>query len=85
MAKYHKEAMEHEVFVGNFSSKGGETVCIPDFLSSLKTARLGDQAYSIDGYPISQDEYRPLFVHKDEYEAYNRIMMKRTFPNQRIW
>ena len=71
-------AREGEVFVGNSPTKDG----VPDYLSSLRTARLGEQALDIYGEKIERDYMRPLFIDRSEAGAYDRIMMRRTFPNQ---
>lgn len=79
------EAKQTEVFVGNTSSEGGAPVRIPEYLSGLATARLGEQAYDIEGRRLSRDHYRPVFIGRSEVASYDRIMMGRTFPNQKIW
>lgn len=70
----HPETKENEVFVGN-------TNCthVPDHLAPLKTARLGEQAYDLDGKKISSDYMRPLIIGRSEAGQYDRIMMRRTF------
>lgn len=77
------EAKENEVFVGNVSSVKGAPVCIPDYLSGLGTIRLGKQAYDIEGNKLSPKAYLPLFIDRSEVKAHDRIMMNKTFPNQR--
>ena len=37
----------------------------------------------VEGGPLSG--YLPLFIGRTEADAYDRIMMRRTFPNQRAW
>lgn len=69
----HPERSEDEVFVGNTETGGG----IPEHLQQLTTARLGSQAYYIDGKPIPTNQMRPLFVHKSEADIYNAIMERR--------
>lgn len=61
-----------EVWVGNTGLE------IPQYLSRLKTARLGKIAYDIHGKPLAEHENcRPLIIHKSEANEYNRIMMAR--------
>lgn len=74
-------ARTDDVFVGNTLTKDWP----PEHLRSLKTARLGEQALDIEGKKLHPDEYRPLFIHRSESDAYHRIMMKLTFPNQQVW
>ena len=78
-------AKPNEVFIGNMDSKNGHPVCIPDYLAELKTIRLGEQALDIDGNKLNPDHYRPLFIDRSEEDAHHRIMMRRTFPNQKVW
>lgn len=68
-----------EIFIGNFPARDG----IGEHLISLKTVRLGDQALDIDGHPMPC--HRPMFVNRSEVDAYHRIMMNITFPNQKAW
>ena len=76
MSLYHAEAKKDEVFVGNLRGE------LPDHLRTLKTARLGNKAFDIDGKILSQNEnIRPLFIGQSEAGDYDRIMMRRTFPN----
>lgn len=79
------EAKPTEVFVGNASYESGTKVCIPEYLTGLTTVRLGLQAYGIDGSKLNRDRYRPIFIGRSEVAAYDRIMMAKTFPNQRVW
>lgn len=51
-------------------------------LSLAEKARLGDQALDIDGGKIDPSYMRPLFINRSESDAHDRIMMRRTFPNQ---
>jgi hypothetical protein len=61
--------MDDEIFVGNVNTNRD--------LSHLKGIkyRLGTQALGIDGKPISPNYMLPLFVKKDDFNAYNNIMM----------
>ncbi|EKP0311722.1 hypothetical protein ACTG16_23440 [Aeromonas sp. 23P] len=79
------EASQNEVFIGNVSSIKGAPVCIPEYLNGLKTIRLGKQAYSLEGGKLSPKEFLPLFIDRSEVKAHDQIMMKQTFPNQKIW
>jgi hypothetical protein len=74
-------ATASEVFVGNTLTAGG----VPEHLRGLQTVRLGEQALDIEGKRIDPAYMRPLFVANAEASAYDRIMMKRAFPNQRVW
>ena len=69
---YHKEVKENEIWVGNVS-------IIRD-LSYLKIAgvkfRRGIQAYDINGEKISKNYMLPLFVTKETFDKYNRVMEK---------
>ena len=71
-------AKPDEVFVGNTETKNG----IPEHLRGLRTARLGKQALDIEGKKIEPEYMRPLFIGRAEADAYDRIMMHRTFPGQ---
>ena len=80
MSKY-TGARENEIFVGNvFTSEG-----IPEHLSSLKTARLGDQALDIYGNPLDKDHMLPMFIGREEQDTHHRLCMKNTFPKQHIY
>lgn len=72
---------DNEIFVGNVDASTG----IPPHLSGLKTARLGEQALDIYGAKLDPSDMLPLFIGRSEGNAYHRIMMKRTFPNQEPW
>jgi hypothetical protein len=71
-------ARADEVFVGNTKTKNG----VHEHLSGLTTARLGEQALDIEGKKIEPEYMRPLFVGRAEADAYDRIMMRRTFQGQ---
>lgn len=74
-------ARADEIFVGNVETEGG----VPEYLRGLRTARLGELALDVEGMGIDPDWLRPLFIGKSEADAYDKIMMKRTFPNQHAW
>ena len=65
------ELRENEVFLCNTSD-------IQNFprpeLRNLKTIRMGDQAYDINGKKLSTEYCRPVFIQKSELDLYNRIM-----------
>ena len=67
----HPELTESEIFVGNTKLADWPA---PE-LASLKTARLGNTAYTIDGDPIPSDDMRPLFIGKSEANRYDTIRM----------
>jgi len=75
---HYTGARADEVFVGNTQTKDG----VPEYLRRLTTARPGDQALDIEGKKIEPEYMRPLFVGRAEADAYDRIMMRRTFPGQ---
>lgn len=75
---HYTGARPDEVFVGNTETKNG----VPEYLRGMTTARLGDQALDIEGKKIEPEYMRPLFVGRAEADAYDRIMMRRTFPGQ---
>lgn len=73
----HPEQRENEIYLGNHCIKGtNKSDTIEKHLNHLKTLRLGEQAYDLDGKKISQDYYRPLFVDKSEFKIYDETMVK---------
>lgn len=75
--KPHPEKRVDEIWLGNTCIKGfNKSNTTEKYLSHLKTLRLGNQAYDCDGKEISQDYYRPLFIHESEFKEYDRIMTK---------
>ncbi len=68
-----------EIWLGNTSGNENweKGVDIPSHWASLKTIRLGEQAYCIEGKPISRDYCRPLIINKTDEPEYNRIYQKR--------
>lgn len=70
----HPEASDKEIFVGNTNATK-----IPEHLTALKTVRLGEQAYDLDGKKIPKEYMRPLIIGRSEGGQYDRIMMRRTF------
>lgn len=72
----HHELKAGEMWVGNTDVREG--LSIPDYLiGKMQTARLGEQAYYIDGKPIHREYCRPLIIHKSEEMLYDKIMMAR--------
>lgn len=72
----HHELKQGEIWVGNTDVRDG--LSIPEYLiGKMKTARLGEQAYYIDGEPIHRGYCRPLIIHKSEEMIYDSIMMER--------
>ncbi|WP_019584422.1 hypothetical protein [Thioalkalivibrio sp. ALE16] len=66
---------DDEVYVGNTDVRNREPG-VPGHLSRLKTARIGEQALDIDGNPLPQDQWRPLFIGRSEAGVYDRIKMR---------
>lgn len=64
----HHELSKDEYWLGN--TRG---ITIPEHYKSLKTIRLGEQAYCIKGTPLDRNHYRPLILNKSEEQAYERI------------
>ncbi|ADC73097.1 hypothetical protein TK90_2610 (plasmid) [Thioalkalivibrio sp. K90mix] len=63
---------DDEVYVGNaYAYHGG--LGVPEYLSHLKTARVGEKALDLDGNPLPPDLHRPLFIGQSEVAEYNRI------------
>lgn len=72
MSKYdHKELRDGEVFVGNTNKIDSYP---PEHLKSLKTIRLGKQAFDITGSKLSTDYCLPVFIHSSEMQLYDYIM-----------
>jgi hypothetical protein len=63
-----KTIQANEVFLGNTNSTE-----IPEQYRSLKSIRLGEQAFDINGKPLSKNHYRPLIISKTEEAAYDKI------------
>lgn len=70
----HPEQTAAEVFLGNTTLARG----IPPDLASFKSARMGVQAFSIDGHKLTAaDAMAPLFIGRREADAYDRVQMAR--------
>lgn len=74
---------ENEKFLGNHVFevwKNGRFVkeeFPEEELKCLKTLRLGEQAYDIDGKPLSKDYCLPVFINVSELRLYDKIMTDR--------
>ena len=73
----HHELKHGEIWVGNTTVLNG--IKIPEYLSGLNTARLGEQAYYLNKTPIERWYMRPLIIHSSESGDYDKIMMERAF------
>lgn len=69
----HKEERKDEVFVGNISPIISEEHLFK--LNNIKY-RYGSVAYDIDGKIIKDNGIKPLFIKKDSYEIYDKLMRK---------
>lgn len=67
-----KDQKHDEIFVGNI-----ESAILPEHVKCLPTARVGDQAYDIHGKKLPPTQHRPLYVGRQDFAAYDRIMMDR--------
>lgn len=68
----HPECKRGEMFLGNTTAGR-----IAPHLAGLKTIRLGEQSYDLDGKKLPPERHRPLIIHESESGAYDRIMMAR--------
>ena len=66
-----------EVWLGNVCVNKEGVVCIPKEYSKLKTVRLGEQAYCINGLPLCRNHHLPLIISKSEEPDYDEIYMDR--------
>lgn len=66
---YHKECSKNEEFVGNINHDRDLA-----YLHDVKY-HVGMQAFDIHGCKIPQDYKRPLFISKDTFNIYDRIMV----------
>ena len=73
----HPEQSQSEEFIGN-THKGGAAV---EFLHKhgITTARLGEQAYDIDGKKLPTEIYRPVIIGREHSKKYDDVMMSMTF------
>lgn len=77
----HPEQRPGEKYVGNRDVSGG--VELPEHLADIRSARLGDQAYTLDGEPIKPDRMRPLFIGTGSLDKYDRVMTGRLSRHRR--
>jgi hypothetical protein len=72
----HHELKKGEIWVGNTSGdkRWEKGVEIPSRYSTLKTVRLGEQAYCVHGSPLSRDYCRPLIIQEWEEKEYERLL-----------
>lgn len=75
MSGHHEPCGPQEVFLGNTERYGGSMTYLP---SRFRTARLGSQAFDIEGKPLSA-HYAPIFIHRSEEQAYSDYMMAKSF------
>ena len=74
---------KNEKFLGNhvfevWENRGFVKKEFPaEYLKCLKTLRLGEQAYDIDGIPLSKDYCLPMFINVSELRLYDKIMTDR--------
>lgn len=75
----HHELKQDEIWLGNTSGdeRWEKGVEIPTRYKSLKTIRLGEQAYCVHGLPISRSYCKPLIIHKSEEKEFERLYNKR--------
>jgi hypothetical protein len=71
---YCQGKKDDEIFVGNTRLDKG----IPDYLSCLKTVRLGDQALDIYGRELDPSYMLPVFIGRSESDKYEQIMAHQT-------
>lgn len=74
---------KNEIFLGNHQlekfkdSRFVKNKFPGEGLECLKTLRLGEQAYDIDGKPLSKDYCLPVFINVSELRQYDKIMTDR--------
>ena len=68
------EIRKDEIWLGN-TIFGAWAIKRETKYKSLKTIRIGEVALDINGEKIDTDYCRPVFIHKSEAEAYDKIMM----------
>ncbi len=71
----HKEEGKDEVFVGNTSTIIKEEQERLFCLNGIGY-RYGNIAYDIDGKIIKNSNIKPLFIKKDSFDIYDRLMRK---------
>lgn len=81
MGRHHEPCGADELYLGNTLRDKNNL----EFLKQkgMRTIRLGDVAYDLDGKVLSAS-YAPLFIKRSEEQLYDAIMMEKTFgPNWR--
>ena len=79
---HHPECSKNETFVGNTHRESKHVDELKK--KGVLSARMGIQAYDIDGKKLTQKYYAPLIVHMSDHDKYNDIMMTSAFgPNWR--
>jgi hypothetical protein len=73
----HPEQSSSEEFVGN-THRGESAV---EFLhkNGITTARLGEQAYDIDGKKLPKEIFRPIIIGREHSKKYDDVMMSIAF------
>jgi len=74
---YHPETSKDEEFIGN--THKGESAIALLHQQGVRTARLGRQAYDIDGKKLPTDIYQPVIINISESNRYSDVMMSLTF------
>lgn len=74
---YHEPCNPQEVFVGNHRIQSDPPV-LPTYLQGFTTLRFGHVAYTLYGAPLDTTYMRPLFIAREELNAYDRVMTERT-------
>lgn len=71
----HHELAKDEIWIGNTSGdkRWEKGVQIPEKYKSLKTIRLGNQAYCIHGLPLNRDYCLPLIIHQSEENLLDQL------------
>lgn len=79
----HHELQKGEVWLGNTcgDEQWQKGVQIPTKYRSLKTMRLGKQAFCGHGRPISRHYCLPLIIHESEENEYERIYNDKALSN----
>lgn len=70
---HHEKCGPHEVFVGNTQRDGGSMTYLKP---SIRSARLGDVAYDIEGKKLPRS-YAPIFISRSDVSLYDILMSNR--------
>ena len=73
----HPEQASSEEFVGN--THKGESAVELLHKNGITTARLGEQAYDIEGKKLPKEIYRPIIIGREHSGKYSDFMMSTTF------